>query len=103
MPLLLPLPLPYPPSAARFAAPDEAVDELCGLEYRMVARITRVDPVTKASVGSKSKAGMNHERTEEMTIESEVAKPLTTLSAYFMMRPTSRPPAETWRIQTRAV
>ena len=53
--------------------------------------MTSDEPPRKALLGWKWKAGMNQLAIELSTIESDVAKPLTTLSAYFMMRPTRRP------------
>ena len=38
---------------------------------------------------------MNHDTKEESTMESDVAKPLTTLSAYFITNATSMPPRDT--------
>ena len=37
--------------------------------------MTRLEPKVNMADGSKSKAGRNHETTDESTIESEVAKP----------------------------
>ena len=52
-------------------------------------------PVIKLKVGENLKAGIHHEIKLEITIESEVAKPFTTLSAYFITNATSSPPQET--------
>ena len=43
--------------------------------------MTSVEPARKVGRREKLKDGMKRETTEEMTIESDVAKPLTTLSA----------------------
>ena len=81
-----PPPLPFPSlGAARRSL----------LEYRTVATMTSVDPRLNMMVGAKLKDGMNHDTKDESTIESDVAKPLTTLSAYFITNATSMPPRET--------
>lgn len=48
--------------------------------------MTNVEPMTKAGESEKLKEGMKRETTEDNTIESEVANPLTTLSAYLLVR-----------------
>lgn len=59
--------------------------------------MTKVEPQRNENAGEKLKDGMNHETALEITIESDVANPFTTLSAYFITRATSRPPRETWK------
>ena len=57
--------------------------------------MTRLDPQMNQREGENAKAGMNQDTKEEMTMEREVAKPLTTLSAYFMTSATRSPPIDT--------
>eukprot|EP00962_Isochrysis_galbana_P035650 scaffold12231_cov103-Isochrysis_galbana.AAC.8 len=52
----------------------------------MVAPATIAAPAMKLSDGREPRPGMPHEAREESTMESEVAKPLATLSAYLAVR-----------------
>ena len=49
--------------------------------------MTKEDPMLNMRVGAKSNEGRNQETNDERTIESEVANPLTTLSAYLRVEP----------------